>query len=121
MSSLIYLASPYTHEDPAIVDSRVEEVYRKVSDLMKLGYTVFSPIAHCHDMAKSCDLPTDWEFWNEYDKTIISRCDELWVLKLPGWQNSHGVKAEIQIAMELGKQIRYLYIDEELPKLIEVV
>ena len=30
------------------------------------------------------------------------------VLMLDGWQESVGVQAEIQIARELGKQIRYL-------------
>ncbi|MCP4786571.1 MAG: DUF1937 family protein [Fuerstiella sp.] len=36
------------------------------------------------------------------------RCDEVVVLTLDGWRNSEGVQAEVRIAAELGKPVRYL-------------
>lgn len=59
------------------------------------------------------DLPTDFEFWRQYDKAIISRCSELWVLTLPGWSESVGVAAEIEIANRLSIPVRY--VEESTP------
>ncbi|MBX3452499.1 MAG: DUF1937 family protein [Planctomycetaceae bacterium] len=38
----------------------------------------------------------------------MARCDEVVVLTLDGWRESAGVQAEIRIAGELGKPVRYL-------------
>jgi hypothetical protein len=53
-------------------------------------------------------LPDDWKFWSQQDRRLLEACDELWVLTLDGWQQSVGIQAEIAIARELGKPIRYV-------------
>jgi len=53
-------------------------------------------------------LPTDWAFWQHVDREHLERCDEMVVLMLDGWEESAGVQAEIRIARELGKPVRYL-------------
>lgn len=42
------------------------------------------------------------------DREHLKRCNELVVLMLDGWKESRGVQAEIRIALELGKPVRYL-------------
>lgn len=39
---------------------------------------------------------------------MMAACDELVVLLLPGWRESEGVQAEIDLALELDLPIRYL-------------
>ena len=103
---MIYLASPYSHPDPNVREQRFEAVCRVASELLRAGQHVFSPIAHSHPIA-NYGLPTDWSFWESFCREQIMRCDELVVLMLDGWKLSVGVRAEIQIAEELVKQIHY--------------
>lgn len=106
-SGLIYLASPYTHEDETIKAVRYEEVCRATATLIKEGCLIFSPIVHSHPLVHY-DVPSSWDFWKDYDSKFIMVCDELWVLKLDGWIESMGVQNEIKIAMARGKRIRFV-------------
>ena len=103
---MIYLASPYTHQDDAIRLFRFNEVCRAASILMLDGKHVFSPIAYTHPIAQY-GIPLGWEFWESFDRFYIGVCDELLVLMLDGWRESKGVQAEIGIAKELQKPVTY--------------
>lgn len=107
---MIYLASPYSHPDASIREFRFREACRAAAKLMRCGKVVFSPIAHGHCICEH-GLPTDWRFWEPFDRAQLERCDEVIVLMLEGWQQSTGVQAEIRIAAELGKPVRYLEPD----------
>lgn len=104
---LIYLASPYSHDEETIRDLRFLLVCKAAATLMRRGQLVFSPIAHTHPIAAH-GLPGHWKFWERYDRKMIALCDRLVVLTLPGWEKSTGVQAEIRIAQELGKDVSYL-------------
>lgn len=99
---MIYLASPYSDADPAVMEQRFDAVCRKAGELMNRGHVVYSPIAHCHPIAVRVDLPRTWDFWQRFDRGMLRNARELWVLKLPGWETSAGVAAERAIATELG-------------------
>jgi len=103
---MIYLASPYTHPDPDVRAKRYLAVCREVARLVRDGHVVFSPIAHSHGVCVHGGLPLDWSFWWPIDTEFLRRCDELWILMLDGWQESHGVQAEMEIARRMGKEIR---------------
>lgn len=105
---LAYLASPYSHADPEVMEARFDAVCREAARLMFGGAHVYSPIAHTHPIAMRGNLPTDWTYWEGYDHVMISASDELWVLMLDGWQESKGVTAEIKIAADLGKPVLYI-------------
>ncbi len=104
---MIYLASPYSHPDPAVREQRFRAACRAAVALLRAGHLVFSPITHSHPLAQH-GLPGNWQFWERYDREFLERCDEVVVLMLPGWKESVGVQAEIRIAGELGKPVRYL-------------
>jgi hypothetical protein len=106
---MIYLASPYSHPDPAVREKRFRDACRAAVALMQTGHAVFSPIAHSHPLVEH-GLPTDWSFWERHDREHLARCDEVVVLMLDGWQESIGVREEIRIARELGKPVRYVDI-----------
>ncbi|MCS6921487.1 MAG: DUF1937 family protein [Elioraea sp.] len=108
---MIYLASPYSHPDPTVREQRFRAACRLVAAFLRAGMLVFSPIAHSHPLVEF-GLPTDWRFWERYDRAHLERCDEVVVLMLDGWKESAGVQAEVRIARELGKPVRFLGVEE---------
>ena len=104
---MIYLASPYSHPNAIVRERRFRAACRVAARLIRAGLVVFSPVAHGHAIAL-CGLPTEWEFWERHDRRFLEICDEVVVLTLDGWRESTGVRAEIQIAEQLGKPVRYL-------------
>ncbi len=108
MKTLVYLAVPYSHVDPDVMETRFHSVNRVAANLMKNGTHIFSPISHTHPIAKAGGLPRGWDFWGAYDRAILGSCCKLVVLMLDGWRESAGVKAEIGIAEEMGIPIEFM-------------
>ena len=104
---MIYLASPYSHPDPAVRQQRFEAVCAAAARMMARGQHVFSPIAHSHPIALAGGLPTGWEYWEVFDRVLIGACAEVRVLMLDGWNHSAGIREETRIALELGKPVLY--------------
>lgn len=102
-----YLASPYSHPDPAVKQSRYEEVRYATAWYLKNRIWVYSPIVHCHELARAHGMPTDAGFWKELNHVWIDRLDSVVVLMLDGWRGSVGVADEIDYASETGKSLEY--------------
>lgn len=100
--SFIYLASPYTHADPAVMEERYRRAVAICAELFTRGEFVFSPIVHCHPIAVAHNLPRDIAFWHEYSRKMLLAANELWVAELDGWRESAGVAFEIELALEHG-------------------
>jgi len=92
---MIYLASPYTDPSAVIMDQRYEAAMHCTALMLRRRMYVYSPIVHCHELAKRHELPRDFEFWQKYDLHMLDRSSQILVLKLPGWQESRGVTAEL--------------------------
>lgn len=108
MKPLAYLACPYSHPDPAVRQARYEAVNRVAAKLMAEGMVIYSPISHTHSIALAGDLPKDWAFWEKFDRAYLECSNKIIVLMLDGWQESKGVKAEIEIARTLGLPVEFL-------------
>jgi nucleoside 2-deoxyribosyltransferase len=107
---MIYLASPYSHPDPSVREHRFRTACQAAASMLRDGHIVFSPIVHSHPLV-AFGLPTAWAAWERIDRAFLERCDELAVLMLDGWDQSVGVQAELRIARELGKPVRFLEVD----------
>lgn len=105
---LYYLASPYTHESPAVMQQRYDEVYALAGALTVLGYHIYSPIVHFHQMAQDFNLPKDATFWKGLNHNVLKRCDCLLGAKIEGWRQSHGMRYEHETA--LVHELPILYI-----------
>jgi len=105
---MIYLASPYTHEDPAVMQERFCAVELLVIHMLKQNIVVFSPIVYCHEMAVKADFPRDAGFWQGLNATFLRMSSRLVVLRLPGWDTSRGVQWEISMAEALQIPIDHL-------------
>ena len=100
--SFVYLASPYSHPSEEVRESRFAIACSVAAELMLSGYTVFCPIAHSHPISKEMTkgAAIDFAFWMKQDLPILSKAQKLFLLKLPGWENSKGMQKEISFAKE---------------------
>jgi hypothetical protein len=112
MNKIIYLASPYSHEDKHIRELRYLQVTEYTAKQVALGNIVFSPISYGHILSEFKDLPTDFKFWENFCFTFLSKCDEMHVLKMDGWDISNGIDMEEQYCTI--NNILIKYIDYEL-------
>ena len=109
---MIYLASPYTHSDPAIMELRYKWALEAVVRLMRKRISVYSPIVHNHFVAQAGEFPKGFDFWERFDLEMVSLADELWVLQIEGWEKSHGVQAELKHAYTSGIPCRKLFVKD---------
>ena len=113
----IYLASPYSvkyplsqHQAQMLRMKRYEKVCKMAAELMKNGENVFCPIAHSHPI-ETIGMPGELhgqDFWLKQDFAVLRHAKELVVFQMDGWEQSSGVKAEIDFAKEHDIPIRYI-------------
>lgn len=108
----IYLASPYSHHDPAIRHERYEAAQKAVHYLLWNRNWTYSPIVHCHELALRFRLPTAFEFWQEYNFAMLRPAKSLHILTIDGWEESRGVYAERLEAQRLSIPIYYMPLPE---------
>lgn len=118
MTSYVYLASPYTILDTdglseqAIKNRRTRrfnEVCKKAAQLMEGGELVFCPIAHSHPIeVHGMETVHDGDFWLKQDFALLQFAKKLVVFKMDGWEQSNGVRREIEFAKELNIPVEYI-------------
>ena len=93
----IYVAGPYTNDDPVL---NVRKAIEAGEQLIALGFVPFIPhLTHLWHLIS----PHDIEYWYEYDNEWIRKCDAL--LRLPG--ESKGADDEVYLMFEMGKSVYY--------------
>lgn len=110
--SFIYLATPYTAGGARelTLRKRYKAALKYTAECTAKGEVIFSPIVHSHPMTR-CGvdgLGKTWDFWQKIDLAFIDACEKVRVLKLPRWNKSTGVKAEIDYALSIGKIVEYV-------------
>lgn len=108
MRKLIYLASPYSDPSDDIRCQNYETVSKLAAKLCSEGHVVLSPITYGHTLCGFREMPTEWEFWENYCITLLEKCDEMIVYMMNGWEKSKGVTAEIKFCKENKIPITYL-------------
>jgi hypothetical protein len=103
-----YLAGPYSHPHEHIRHQRYTTITAKAAQLMTEGRVIYSPITSMHFLAKDHSMPFEADFWLHHDLAILRRCGKLLVLQLEGWENSVGLKAEIEFANANGIPVEYI-------------
>lgn len=109
---MIYLAAPYTHQDPAVVDRRLETFFKYDLYLTSEGFHTVSPLYKTLIALKVPDVQLDYGTWEDYCRALMKLCSEVHVLTLEGWQESEGVLDEIHMAYEFTLPIVYVDVDD---------
>lgn len=107
----VYLASPYSHDDPEVRRQRYEAAKQAVAQIAALGVPVYSPIVHWHSIALENGLPTDAAFWQTQNDSLMLASGGIWIFCLDGWRQSKGVEAEIKFAELNDLPTTYFIID----------
>lgn len=103
-----YLGSPYSDPDPYVREERYLRASKVLTELLAQRIWTYSPIVHCHELAKIGGLPIEADFWTEYDFHMLSLSNELFVLRIEGWDKSVGLAAEIKKAVQLNIPYRLI-------------
>ena len=107
-SRLLYLASPFSSPLQSVKMDRFIAVCRATLELTRRGMFVFSPMVNSFPLEMFANGGTSWQEWAEIDRAWIEKSDEVWVLCIDGWRESVGVTAELKIAEQLGKPVKFL-------------
>jgi hypothetical protein len=113
MSKIIYLASPYSHPDSMVRKQRYDQVTKYAAKQIAAGNIVFSPITYGHIMTEFETLPTNFEFWENFCFSFLSKCDEMHILKIEGWEISNGIDMEEQFCYVNNIPIKYIDYEKE--------
>ena len=94
-SGFIYLASPYTHPDPAVMAQRYSLTLGLTTRLLIDGLPVFSPIVYGRQMER--DLGHTFEAWQSINDAMIHAASDFAIFRLPGWEQSRGIAHEVDL------------------------
>ena len=111
-----YLALPYSHKSERVMVERAAVSDFIFSELSKEGRIIYAPISSCHYIARTYTMPTDWRFWGKMGEAFVKASKRVLVIPLPGWQDSIGLTAEIEIAKENGIAIEFLDLKHYMKK-----
>lgn len=103
---MLYIASPFSHPDPAIRKQRYLDVCKFTATKVLEGFVAYAPIVHGYHLTPY--IGTDWDAWSNVCLGMLDKTTELYVLKLEGWETSVGVREEIEYAKDLGLPITYI-------------
>lgn len=98
-----YLANPYTHPEPEVMQARMAAVNAILKQYTQLGIPAMAAVAYTALMQKDDVCPP--QGWYHYDLGFLMGCESLTLLKLPGYRHSYGVQLELATANSLGMTI----------------
>jgi hypothetical protein len=104
---LVYLATPYSDSDPAVVEQRVANFCKMSAHLIQTGIFTISPILN-HLILGYAPLPNTWEYWKNFSETLLQKCDKMIVLQMDGWDTSTGVIAELELCDKYNIPVEYI-------------
>ena len=108
---IIYLACQYAHPDLSVRNERFRLATNTAAKIISQGYIVYSPITMTHPLdvvlaGHHNTLGSD--YWVNFDEAFMDACSEMIVLQIEGWDESLGIKREIEYFKAQGKPIYYL-------------
>ena len=98
----IYIAGPYRASTASEVDANINRARDAMAQLLRMGHTPFCPHSMTARFERDYpDIPDD--VYLTTDIEWLGCCDA--VLRLPGWENSSGTRAELREAATMGHTI----------------
>ena len=108
VDSFAYLATPFTRFSRGIIAAH-DEACKVTAALLLHGVPCYSPIAHSFPIAITGQIdPLDHTFWMAACKPFMRAAACLIVVKLDGWDQSAGIRLEMDAFDRAGKPIWYL-------------
>jgi len=102
---MIFLSSPYSHPNPLTRAERSRKAGKAMLMLAQEGILAVSPVFLGHSLEEKFHTVLPYEYWIDLDLHLMSRCNSVYVLTLPGWRESKGVRQECELAVKLSLPI----------------
>lgn len=115
---MIFIASPYGHDDRDVIRKRIAINAKYCGYLLKKGSIPVSPVMFGSKVLEFVNLPSEFTFWDKLSFAYLKTCNELHVLHLDGWLQSRGVKEEIVFAKENNIPIKHIGLIQHTDELI---
>jgi nucleoside 2-deoxyribosyltransferase len=116
---MIYLACPYRHIDSKVAEKRLQTSCLVAALLMKHGFIVFNPLSHSvpieSKLLEEFEFESDNEvhdFWMRQDLEILRKCTAVVLIEIDGWEQSKGVKKELEESQNLNIPIYRITEDD---------
>ena len=110
---MLYVASPYTHSLSVVRRARAYCASKLAGELMRRVQHdwLFSPIAQGHEVAQHLpnNVAESHEFWMRQCRQALAEAARLYLLPLPGWEDSRGLTWELEYAQS--KSLPVVYLD----------
>ena len=118
MKTIVYIAGPYSNNNPNIVDENIGRARQIAIALMDMGYGVIVPHLNTFKFENTCQNTTYEDFQELYLRLMIRGSDA--ILFIPGWQDSKGCKMEKLVADALDLPVYTIVSDlmEDFPPTI---
>lgn len=101
-----FISSPYSNAPDKIL--RAKNISEYSANLFKQNIHIICPMTLGLNLAQHAELPYDSTWWIAWTLDLLSKCDEMDVLCFKGWEDSIGVRAEINFAMSNKIKINYI-------------
>ena len=104
----IFLACPYGHSEDSVVEERFNRCNEVAATIVVAGHAVFSQVTMSHPINRvlqGYDRAAIGKLWAPIDAAFMEMLDELVVLDLEGWEQSAGIRREIDYFKGRGRKV----------------
>ncbi len=116
LTKMIYICSPYSGKSKYkfvnyfIRLFRFRKITKIIGQLQDLyPYAFIGPITQSHLTAKYMkNQGTSFKSWELRDLTYIHHCNEVWVIMLPGWDESKGILEELNYSIKHCIKVKHI-------------
>lgn len=114
---IIFIAGPYFGEgDSDKIEKNIREAEKYQIALANQGIGFFCPHSHTEHFEKKAKAPEN--FYRELDMIFLKRIADA-ILLIPGWEQSKGVKAEVEWAKKNNLKIFFPKSPDNLEEIIK--
>ena len=97
MKRVIFISGPYRGD----VEANILKAKECAIKLWQAGWVVLCPHLNTANFDGFCDDSV----WLEGDLELLKRCDAIYMMR--DWESSQGARAELKLAIQLGKEVIY--------------
>jgi hypothetical protein len=107
--NLVFIAVPTAG---TVTNGKLDDQFLRAVAQLHLkypSYTFIAPMIQDYQLLKFLpNTKATWDDWGKHCRTLIERCDLVWIMMYPGWDTSVGVAGEIAHANLHNKRVSYI-------------
>lgn len=96
------VCAPFSHPDPLVKIERKTKIAKVIAQMLINGVQAVSPALYGLDIIEKSGMkfPDTWDHWEDFCNALVRSAHSVYVLALPGWDLSKGVRGEVETALD---------------------